>query len=138
MWSNRIFAAIFYVAYPLCLLWLAIARNADLWRAIFIPALSFLLLSIVRRAIDRPRPYETLAIEPLLNKLSHGSSFPSRHIFSAFLIAGTVTFVTPWGALLYIPATLLALIRVVGGVHYPSDVIVGALVGVAATLLYLI
>lgn len=137
-WSNLICAAIFYITYPLCLLWMLLARDRLLLRVILIPAITFVLLSIVRKAINRSRPYEKLRIEPLLNKKSCGSSFPSRHIFSAFMIAGTVAFLTPWGYLLYLPATLLALIRVIGGVHYPSDVLAGAAVGVASTLLYFI
>lgn len=137
-WSNLICAAIFYIAYPLCLLWLLLIRDYFLERAILIPAISFVILSIIRKALNRPRPYEQLKIVPLLEKRSSGSSFPSRHIFSAFMIAGTVAYVMPLGYLLYLPATLLALIRVIGGVHYPSDVLAGAIVGVVTTLLYFI
>lgn len=137
-WSNLFCALIFYFAYPVTLLILLYRCDRFLWRALAVPAVFFVLLSIVRKWINRPRPYETLKIVPLLSRESSGASFPSRHIFSAFIIAATITAVTPWGCLLFVPAILLALIRVVGGVHYPSDVFAGAGIAMLASLFYLL
>ena len=51
-----------YIAYPLLLwqLWQqgGLAGNTALQKAFWIPALSFLLLTLVRSKINRPRPYE--------------------------------------------------------------------------------
>lgn len=137
-WGNLFCALIFYASYSLLLLGLFLRHDAFLWRAIVIPGAFFVLLSVFRRWLNRPRPYESLEIEPLLTKDSSGLSFPSRHIFSSFMIASTAAMITPWGFILYLPATLLALIRVIGGVHYPSDVIAGAGIALLASLLYLI
>lgn len=59
-------------------------------------------------------------------------SFPSGHAARAFLIAAVSAFLAPlWLAvLLWVWAPLVALARVAMGVHYLSDVIVGALLGV--------
>ena len=61
---------------------------------------------------------------------------PSRHIFSMFMIAmGWLVFWPPMGWTLLVVGVLLAVIRVLGGVHFPRDVLVGALCGIIAGLL---
>ncbi len=42
---------------------------------------NFLLLTLVNKWINQPRPYETWEIIPLLDKDSLGNSMPSRHVF---------------------------------------------------------
>jgi undecaprenyl-diphosphatase len=86
---------------------------------------------------DRARPYEAhpgsahLFIAP-----SHDPSFPSDHATAAFAIALSI-----WlrsrkvGWLALAMAMVLAVARVAVGVHYPSDVIAGALIGTASALL---
>ncbi|MBQ8288934.1 MAG: phosphatase PAP2 family protein [Clostridia bacterium] len=134
--GNLICSLLFYIAYPTCIMWMLYTHDYFTMRALLIPSVSFVLLSIVRLLINRPRPYEKLHIKPLVAKQTRGKSFPSRHIFSAFLIAATLAFVYPWGWIFYLPAVLLAVIRVIAGVHYPSDVLVGAWIAMIASLFY--
>ena len=54
---------------------------------IMVPAFGFVLLTLVRKWINQPRPYETWEIVPLLDKDSSGNSMPSRHVFSATIIS---------------------------------------------------
>jgi len=54
---------------------------------ILVPASGFVLLTLVRKWINQPRPYETWEIIPLLDKDSSGNSMPSRHVFSATIIS---------------------------------------------------
>ena len=130
---NRVLTYGCYAAYPLLLAALAIRRDGRFWRALVVPGISFVLLSLVRRLINAPRPYETLDIDPLIQKDTHGKSMPSRHVFSIFVIAMTFLWlVPPLGVVLLICGAVLAAVRVVGGVHFPRDVLVGALVGVLA------
>jgi undecaprenyl-diphosphatase len=58
-------------------------------------------------------------------------SFPSGHAARAFLIALVATMLGPaWaGILLWVWAPLVALARVAMGVHYVSDIVAGAVVG---------
>jgi membrane-associated phospholipid phosphatase len=57
-------------------------------------------------------------------------SWPSGHTAAAFAFATGVSDVLPWdGAVLHVLATLVGYSRVHTGVHYPSDVLVGALTG---------
>jgi undecaprenyl-diphosphatase len=64
-------------------------------------------------------------------------SFPSGHAARAFLIAAIATALGPaWLAIiLWIWAPLVALARVAMGVHYLSDIVAGAIVGVLVALI---
>lgn len=135
VWSNTIIVWIMYLAYFGLLLWLIIAQQV-IWPFILVPGLSFVALSLVRRQLNAARPYEQWAIKPLIPREGHGESMPSRHVFSAVTIALSVGLVQWWlGLVLLILAIVLAAIRVIGGVHYPRDVIVGALCGLLAGII---
>ncbi len=134
--ANIACSLIFYIAYPICILHLALKNPIFLPRAILIPAISFLILSFVRRLINRPRPYERLTIDPLIIKRTKGKSFPSRHVFSAFAIASLMAFLYPWGWLFFLPAIALAGLRVLGGMHDTLDVSAGAGFALLVSLLY--
>ena len=137
--ANRALTMLCYICYPALLLWLLLHWDARLWNAILVPAVSFVVVSLFRKKLNRKRPYETLDIQPLIVKNTRGQSFPSRHVFSVFVIAMTWGWICPpAGAALMVVGVLVALIRIVGGVHYPSDVLAGAVIGILAGLvLYL-
>lgn len=97
---------------------------------LFVPAFSFVVVSVFRSVYNAPRPYEVYDLTPLIAKDTKGKSFPSRHVFSNLVIAGTVFWFYPYaGVLLMLMGILLAVIRVIMGVHFPKDVIAGALGG---------
>ena len=108
--------------------WLLVLNKVGL------PALCFACITALRWLIKRPRPYETegAGIEPLVVKQGKGNSMPSRHVGSAFVISMVIL---PECLALGIPllavAAGIAVLRVLRGVHYPSDVLVGALIGIA-------
>lgn len=85
---------------------------------------------VLKELVARPRPYSTLTeLEILVAQLS-STSFPSGHTNSSFAAALALTLAFgKRGALAYIPATLIALSRCYVGVHYPSDVLAGMIVG---------
>lgn len=132
---NRALTVLCYILYPLLLLWLYSVQDERFWRCLLVPAAAFAALSVFRAVYNAPRPYEQ-GIDSLMKKKTAGHSFPSRHVFSAFMIAMTWFAVYPnVGIALLTVGVLLAAIRVVGGVHYPRDVITGAAVGIAAGLI---
>lgn len=97
---------------------------------ILVPAVSFMAVSVFRKCYNARRPYERYHFTPLLAKDTKGKSFPSRHVFSIFVIGSTLAWVYPAvGILICLMGCVLAVIRVVVGVHFPKDVIAGALVG---------
>lgn len=136
---NRWLTYAGYALYPLLLVLVALADAGRLWRFVLVPGVSFVLLSLVRARIDAPRPYEVLDIDPLIRKDTKGRSFPSRHVFSIFVIAmAWLAFEPPVGVVLLVLGALMALVRVVGGVHWLRDVVAGAICGVAAGALLLL
>jgi len=78
----------------------------------------------------RPRPYESHpGILPFAAPLDH-YSFPSGHTLHAVAFSLVAVAYYPWLAWLAVPFTLLvATSRVMLGLHYPSDVVAGALIG---------
>ena len=93
---------------------------------LFIPASGFVILSFLRKKINAPRPYEEWDIKPLLDRDSPGQSMPSRHVFSATIISMACLHASlSVGVILLVLSAFLGLVRVLGGVHYPKDVVVG-------------
>lgn len=92
---------------------------------VFVPATGFVILSLLRKKINAPRPYEKWTIKPLLDRDSPGQSMPSRHVFSATIISMACFHASlSLGIILLVLSAFLGLVRVLGGVHYPKDVVV--------------
>lgn len=100
---------------------------------LFVPALAFLIVTVLRLAIERPRPYSENGahIQPIIKKYrADKKSFPSRHMACAAVIAVTFLRFLPWvGILLLACSFILAYTRFALGLHYPSDLLVGEGVG---------
>ena len=104
---------------------------------VFIPASGFVILSFLRKKINAPRPYEEWTIKPLLDRDSPGQSMPSRHVFSATIISMACLHASlSVGVILLVLSAFLGLVRVLGGVHYPKDVVVGYICGLAWGVLF--
>jgi len=88
---------------------------------------------VIKLIVKRPRP--VLEGLPALGGAPSSLSFPSAHATSAFAVATAMTRVEPLGALAFVLAITLALGRPYLGMHYPSDVLAGAVLGVALGLI---
>lgn len=85
---------------------------------------------------NRARPYAADSDAIVFGARSHDPSFPSDHAAAAFAIAVAVfCFDRVIGGIFIAAAAAIAIGRVIAGVHYPADVVAGALVGAAAALL---
>lgn len=140
---NILCTVVGFVAYPVLVAMLCFNSNMGVVFYIVIPALAFVILSLFRKKLNAPRPYEALNIDPLIVKTKKGSSFPSRHVFSIFVIAGCWFGVNIYVAFaIVLCGIILAYIRVVGGIHFPKDVFAGTIIGLCsgliATILYLL
>lgn len=137
--SNRLLTTIMYGLYALSLIYLFCTQAERLLPFLLIPACAFVLVSALRKWLNAPRPYETWEISPLIVKKTKGQSMPSRHAFSASLIGMVILRLQLiLGSFVLFLALGLALCRVLGGVHYPRDVIAGFLLGLACgSLLFL-
>lgn len=94
----------------------------------------------LRQAIGRDRPPIRFPEPHTLVPIPTSGSFPSGHSASSFACAGVLAWVTPLPKVpLFTLAALIALSRVYNGVHYPLDVLGGAMLGLAvATALRLL
>lgn len=139
---NNTITKVMYIVYPTLLLSLYLSkRPIREWVIILIvPGISFVLLSLFRKKINAPRPYEEWPIEPLIQRKGSGESFPSRHVFSATIISVCVVRYSLWGGVVcLVLSLLLAVCRVLVGVHYPKDVLVGMLIGlISGSLLFVV
>ncbi len=100
-------------------------------------AVAMLASQAISHTWARPRPFTAHAGEThLLAAASPDPSFPSDHAAAAFAIAFAVlAFSRRAGVGFLAAATLIGLSRIALGVHYPTDVLAGAVVGWAAALL---
>ncbi|HLR36014.1 MAG TPA: phosphatase PAP2 family protein [Tissierellales bacterium] len=128
---NNIITRFVYSIYPIVLIILALNRDIRFWRVLLTPGISFVIVSVFRNYLNAPRPYEVLDIIPIINKDTKGKSFPSRHVFSIFIIAMAFYYISvPMGLVLMFLGIVLGVTRVLGGVHFPKDVIAGAIIGI--------
>ena len=129
-WANRLVTLLMPLLY-FYVLWAAYLKASELWVVLaylLVPASGFILLSVIRKAINWPRPYELGTFPPLLNREGKGSSMPSRHVFSAAIISTVAWGVHPLLSVLGLSlALLLSGVRVLAGVHFVRDVVVGFL-----------
>ncbi len=99
--------------------------------------LALLIGQLLSHLVDRPRPFVAHPdVIHLFAPHAADASFPSDHTTAAFAIA-TAIFLRNrlWGTLTLLAAAALGASRVVIGVHYPLDVLAGAVLGSAVALL---
>lgn len=121
---DRLTVAIIAIIYIGELAWLAFNGDARFWKALIVPALTFALVSGVRTLLNRPRPYELYDLDPLIAKRTKGKSFPSKHMASSMIIACALGWVSPLiGAVAFCLCATIAFTRIVGGVHFPRDIV---------------
>lgn len=90
----------------------------------------FIIVNSFRALYFRPRPFMALHFQPLFNHASE-SSFPSGHAATFFALAVGVYFYNKkLGLFLFSAAFFMGIARILGGVHWPSDIAAGAFVGI--------
>lgn len=96
--------------------------------------------TILKEIFARPRPFSVnedfkIFIESVGYELPSGFSFPSGHTFSSFNCAVVLTLFNKKMGYFTIPlATLIGLSRIFMCVHYPTDVLAGAVCGILTAL----
>lgn len=99
-------------------------------------AVTFLVTNLIKITVRRPRPFvRNIKIVPVYR--AGGYSFPSGHASSSFTTATSLTRVFPkWYVAVpsYLWASAVSYSRIYLGVHHPSDVAAGAVLGAGAAL----
>ena len=85
----------------------------------------------IKKNVQRSRPGDTAGVEVIVRSPYGGYSFASNHATNLFALATYSSYFVPqltWPT--FVLASLIAYSRVYNGVHYPSDVLFGAFLGV--------
>lgn len=109
----------------------------EAWRVVVAMVLTITLgdmmgYRLLKGNIERPRPFQNEAIKEkvIQRKDAHGNSFPSNHAINCFGSATILAIAFPAGCyIFYIFAAIIGYSRLYLGVHYPTDVLTGALIG---------
>lgn len=92
------------------------------------------ITELIRFFYHRPRPFSVLPTEQLIT--DNAWSFPSGHATFFFALATAIyLYNKKWGTGFFVAAAVMSLARVIAGVHYPSDVVGGAVIGAAVAYL---
>lgn len=95
----------------------------------------FIFTELIRYFYDRPRPFAVLQDVYQLVQHDAGGSFPSGHVVFLFALATSIfIYHRRWGVIFFIGAFLVGTGRVLAGLHWPSDVLGGAAVGILTSL----
>ena len=73
--ANRLLTGIVFVSYPLYLISLLLKRDTLLPQAVLVPAVSFVVVTLFRKIVNEPRPYEKYDLPPVIDKDAGGKSF---------------------------------------------------------------
>ncbi len=93
-------------------------------------AVDFISVTVVKDLVDRERPYQVLDVRQLVSE-EDNKSFPSNHVQLSFLLSAIIfRFHRKFGLILFLVSLFIAFGRIYLGVHYPSDVFGGAVIGI--------
>ena len=130
-------AGIFWMVITATLLLFKKTRRVGLGMGIAM-LMGLLLCNLTLKPLcQRPRPYDYQfdvfnKLIPLLIEQQHDFSFPSGHTIASFEAAGVIALNNKkWGIPALILASLIAFSRLYLYVHYPTDVLVSVLLGLA-------
>lgn len=127
--------AIFGLLFTPLFLWLAKAKEIAL-HSILSAFSAWAIGQFIKDFFYLPRPFLTTGQTPVAGYFS-GGSFPSNHTAAAFAIAVSVALHhRRFGLVLLVLASLIGLSRILGGVHYPADVVGGVVIGSSVAILF--
>lgn len=132
----RLMPAVVFCAYGLMVIFLMINNDRRLFRVLAVPFIVFAGITVIRKCINAPRPYEVTNVPPLIKKDKRGQSFPSRHVVSATVISMAGLYLNIWlGIGLMAVSVVIGFMRVVAGVHFVKDVVAGFAISIISGII---
>ncbi len=135
--ASRVGDGWLWYAIVVCLPWAggAAGPSASV-RMIGVAVVDLIVYRIVKRWIARPRPFHTCPGIRACTRTLDEFSFPSGHTLHSVACSVILTAYYPMVGWLVWPITMvIAVSRVVLGLHYPSDVVVGGLIGAVTAVI---
>lgn len=140
-WAWLDFLGMFFAQYFEYFLWLGLliflaVNFKKYWKMVLEAGVAavftrFVLAQFIRYLWFRQRPFVSLNFVPLINQSADEASFPSGHASFYFALSTIVYYYNKKaGIFFYISSFLIVLSRVFTGVHWPSDILVGAILGI--------
>ena len=136
-WTSRLGDGTGYLLAGLLLFWFEPASGTDFLQAGLIAfSIEVPLFLVLKQLIKRDRPCDYLCgVTPAIRPADR-FSFPSGHSAAAFAFASVLSIYYPdWSEAAFTVAGLIGLSRVLLGVHYPTDILAGALLGISSAML---
>ncbi len=94
--------------------------------------IEYLMINVtIKHLVGRPRPYAVNEAIHYITTRPSDNSFPSGHTGGAFAFASVLLYMLPKkvGIPVIIVATLIGISRLYLGVHYPTDILAGCIIG---------
>jgi len=103
-----------------------------------ITLIAWLVAELIKHFYFSPRPFLVLTEVKLLFTHGLNDSFPSGHITLTFALATAISLFTNYkiGLLFFTGAFLIGLSRIIIGIHWPLDILAGALLGTIIVLIF--
>ncbi len=128
---------IFLLFFVMLTYYLLVRKYGELILCILVCGVGFLFATALRKLIAKERPYTVQHYDPIIKKERGCFSMPSRHAFSVFIIAFASLRINPWLFVVNMICGLcLCALRVLGGVHYISDVLASFVIALAFGLFF--
>lgn len=127
-----------FILYPIGIVWVFFKQSEIFFQFVLVPLGVFLMVTALRKLINEQRPYERYRIEPVFAKNTKGKSMPSRHTASAFIISMAMLRVNLYLGIGFLVVSFVIMIsRVLAGVHYIRDVLVGMTISIVIGYVFL-
>lgn len=127
-----------FILYPIGIVWVFFKQSEIFFQFVLVPLSVFLMITALRKLINEQRPYEKYGIQPVFAKNTKGKSMPSRHTASAFIISMAMLRINLYLGIGFLAVSFVIMIsRVLAGVHYIRDVLVGMAISVVIGYIFL-
>ena len=126
----------FIIIYVLGIITLLIKSDLGIVKLIAVPFFTLIFNTILRKLLNKPRPFLRKDVEMLVEHENSGS-FPSNHACSSMIISLSYLLVYPFLVPFFITFSFFTgLSRIMTGVHYPIDVLCGWLISLISGLIF--